>query len=81
MEQVMIPEIADSQIRAMSVDERLELIDRLWDSLNELDSDGHILSLMPEQEQELDRRVDLLEAGQLVSSPMPEVFERLRSRT
>lgn len=77
----MIPEIADSQIRAMSVDERLELIDRLWDSLNELDSDGHILSLMPEQEQELDRRVDLLEAGQLVSSPMPEVFERLRSRT
>jgi putative addiction module component (TIGR02574 family) len=48
-------------ISTMSVDERLSLLDQLWDSLHDSSS---ALRLSSEQEAELDRRLDEVDAGE-----------------
>jgi putative addiction module component (TIGR02574 family) len=46
-------------VRQLSRDERLDLIEQLWDSLS--DDERNALPLTTEQERELDRRLDVLD--------------------
>ncbi len=63
-------------ILAMSPAERLELIGELWDSLEADD-----VELSPEQQAELDRRLDSLEATGPTGAPWHEVEIRIRARS
>jgi putative addiction module component (TIGR02574 family) len=65
----------DDAILALSPEERLDLIDRLWESL-----EPEHISLTPEQEAELDRRVALLDAGKADIRPWEEFKAELDSR-
>ena len=63
----------------LSRDERLDLIEQLWDSLSDDERDS--LPLTAEQEQELDRRLDAAEkAGPLGISP-EELRKQVRRRS
>ena len=59
----------------MSVDERLSLLDQLWDSLHDSSS---ALGLSSEQEAELDRRLDEVDAGETGGRSWEEIQQRLR---
>ena len=61
----------------LPVDERLRLIDALWESLRQSPVD---LALSPEQEQELDRRWRAYQDNPDAGSPWPEVRDRMLSR-
>ena len=69
-------------IEKMSPDERLELMEELWDSLRKEPSS---VPLTPAQEAELDRRLDALEAdiesGATLGIPWDEVMDRIRNRS
>ncbi len=69
-------------IESMSAEERLELLEQLWDSLRKTPSS---VPLTDAQEQELDRRLDDLEAdiesGAPLGIPWDEVLQRIRNRT
>ena len=56
----------------------LRLIEELWDSLTE---DPGAIPLTNAQREELDRRLDDLEASGPVGIPWDEVLQRIRSRT
>lgn len=73
----MRPALDDSDIQQMTVDERLDLIAHLWDSLVD---QGSPPNLTPAQEAELDRRIDAFEADPNRGAPWDEVKLRLRSR-
>jgi len=60
----------------LAIDERLALLDELWDSVNSSLSLSRQLS--PEQKAELDRRLDALEAGDDRGRPAAEVLAELR---
>ena len=68
-------------IERMSPEERLELLEQLWDSLRKTPSS---VPLTDAQEQELDRRLDDLEAdiesGTALGIPWDEVLQRIRNR-
>ena len=68
-------------IERMSPEERLELLEQLWDSLRKTPSS---VPLTDAQEQELDRRLDDLEAdiesGAALGIPWDEVLQRIRNR-
>jgi len=67
--------LANIEIERMTASERLELIDRLWSSL---DSDEAILPpLTKEQEAEIDRRLDLLATDPSRVSPWRETKKRI----
>jgi putative addiction module component (TIGR02574 family) len=66
-------------VRQFSRDERLELIEQLWDSLSDEERDS--LPLTVEQEQELDRRLDALEKDGPVGISPDELREQLRRRS
>lgn len=59
-------------------DERLELLEELWDSLS---SESEPLPLTEEQEAELDRRLDALDREGAVGVSAEELRERIRSRS
>ena len=59
-------------------DERLELLEELWDSLS---SEGEPLPLTEEQEAELDRRLDALDREGAVGVSAEELRERIRNRS
>ena len=59
-------------------DERLELLEELWDSLS---SESEPLPLTEEQEAELDRRLDALDREGAVGVSTEELRERIRSRS
>ena len=69
-------------IEKLSPDERLELLEELWDSLRKEPSS---VPLTPAQQEELDRRLDDLEAdiasGATLGIPWDEVLERIRNRS
>ncbi len=69
-------------IEKLSPDERLELLEELWDSLRKEPSS---VPLTPAQQQELDRRLDDLEAdiesGVPLGIPWGEVLQRIRNRS
>lgn len=65
----------DLDLSAMTVEERLELIARLWDSLEESD-----VPLTQAQEEELARRVAEMEANPQHQMPWEEVRDRILGR-
>ena len=69
-------------IERLSPDERLELMEQLWESLRE---DPSSIPLTEAQREELDRRLDDLEAdiqsGAPLGIPWDEVLQRIRNRT
>jgi putative addiction module component (TIGR02574 family) len=66
-------------VQRLSRDERLELIEQLWDSLSDEERDS--LPLTAEQEQELDRRLDAVEREGPVGISSDELHQRVRSRS
>ena len=65
------------EIDKLSVDERLELIDALWESITDRDA---LFELTEEEKQELDRRVADAEAHPETGMTWEEVRDRLRKR-
>ena len=61
----------------LTVDERLNLLDEIWDSLS---ATPEAIPLMDWQREELDRRMDDLEREGPVGSSWEEVESRIRSR-
>ena len=64
-------------IAALTPEERLSLLERLWDSLA---ATPEAIPLTEAQREELDRRLDDLEADGAVGIPWDEVLSRIRSR-
>ena len=64
-------------IEDLSPEERLQLLDRLWESLR---SHPEQLPLTAAQREELDRRLDELDRGETEGIPWEEVLERLRNQ-
>lgn len=67
----------DLDITALTPDERLSLLEQLWDSLA---STPGTVPLTEAQRAELDRRLDDLELEGPVGIPWEEVLSRIRSR-
>lgn len=66
-----------SDIRKIPVDERIRLVEDLWDSIA---ADQHVLALTPEQQVELDKRLDAYEADKNPGRSAEEVIEDIRKR-
>jgi putative addiction module component (TIGR02574 family) len=64
-------------IETLSPEERLKLLEELWDSLS---SSPDAVPLTEPQRQELDRRLDELERGGPGDIPWEEVQRRISSR-
>jgi putative addiction module component (TIGR02574 family) len=64
-------------IAKLSAEERLELLERLWDSLSET---PEALPMTNAQREELDRRLDELDREGPVGIPWNEVLDRIRNR-
>lgn len=67
----------DVDIASLTPEERLSLLEELWDSLASV---PEVLPLTPGQRAELDRRLDDLDAEGPVGIPWDEVLRRIRSR-
>ena len=65
------------QILALSVPERMRLIETLWDSIAEA---PEILPVSDAERDELDRRLDAYHKNPGTGSPWAEVLERLKKR-
>ena len=65
-------------IAELSAEERLSLLERLWDSLAVT---PEAIPLTEPQREELDRRLDHLEVEGPVGIPWDEVLSRIRNRT
>lgn len=62
----------------LSPEERLRLIEELWDSLNDK---PHTVPLTNAQREELDRRLDDLERSRPEGIPWDQVLQQIRSRS
>ena len=65
-------------ITQLSPEQRLELLEQLWDSLS---STPDAVPLTAAQREELDRRLDEIDRDGPVGIPWDEVMRRIRSRT
>jgi putative addiction module component (TIGR02574 family) len=63
-------------ISSLTLEERIELIEQLWDSL-----DAEQLELSDDQRTELDRRLDALEQRGPTGRSWPEVETSIRGRS
>jgi putative addiction module component (TIGR02574 family) len=63
-------------LEGLTIDERLDLIERLWDSLG---SAANTIALTPTQRDELNRRVDDLDREGPTGTPWDEAIRRIRS--
>jgi putative addiction module component (TIGR02574 family) len=70
-------DVMKSDLRKLPLDERLELVEDLWDSIA---ADNNALPLTPEQRAELDRRLDAYEADGDPGRPAEEVIEEIRKK-
>jgi putative addiction module component (TIGR02574 family) len=70
--------MATIDITRLTPEERLELLEQLWDSLS---STPDAVSLTDAQREELDRRLDDSDRDGPVGIPWDEVMRRIRSRT
>jgi putative addiction module component (TIGR02574 family) len=64
-------------IAAMTVDERLSLMDRLWESLQQ---DPEALQLSDAQEADLDRRLDEIDHGDSSGRSWDAIRDEYRTR-
>lgn len=62
-------------IATLSPDERLELLEQLWDSLS-----AEAIPMTDAQTEELDRRLDDLDREGPIGIPWNEVLDRIRNR-
>jgi putative addiction module component (TIGR02574 family) len=65
------------EIGKLTTDERLQLIEQLWNSLSETPD---AVRLAGAQRKELDRRLDELDREGPGGIPWAEVYQRIRSR-
>ena len=68
---------ATVDIDELSSEERLELIERLWESLRD---DPRSVPLTPQQRAELDRRLDELDREEPTGIPWEEVARQIRGK-
>jgi putative addiction module component (TIGR02574 family) len=66
-------------VKQLSKDERLDLIEQLWDSLSDEERDS--LPLAADQEEELDRRLDALDREGPVGISSDELRKQIRGRS
>jgi putative addiction module component (TIGR02574 family) len=64
-------------IASLSPEERLQLLEQLWDSLSET---PEAIPMTDAQREELDRRLDDLDREGPVGIPWNEVLDRIRNR-
>jgi putative addiction module component (TIGR02574 family) len=64
-------------IGKLSPEQRLELLEQLWESLSEM---PEAVPMTDAQREELDRRLDDLDREGPVGIPWNEVLDRIRSR-
>lgn len=69
--------LSQHDIEMLTVEERLDLIERVWDSLTVTQDD---IPLTDPQRAELDRRIDQLEENGPVGIPWEQVVDRIKSR-
>jgi putative addiction module component (TIGR02574 family) len=69
--------MASIDIAHLSFDERLRLLDELWESLSQT---PEAIPLTDAQRQELDRRLDELDREGAVGIPWEDVLRRIRGR-
>ena len=69
--------LSQHDIEMLTVKERLELIERVWDSLAMTQDD---IPLTNSQRAELDRRIDELEERGPVGIPWEQVLDRIKSK-
>jgi len=69
--------MASVDIASLSLEERLRLLDELWESLS---AKPEALPLTTAQREELDRRLDDLDREGPVGIPWEEVLGRIRKR-
>jgi putative addiction module component (TIGR02574 family) len=67
----------DANLRNLPLDERLRLVEDLWDSIA---ADQSMLPLTPDQRAELDQRLDAYEADCDPGRPAEEVIADIRKR-
>jgi len=70
--------MATIDIASLSLEERLRLLDELWESLSRT---PEAIPLTNAQRQELDRRLDDLDREGPTGTPWEEVLRRVRGRT
>jgi putative addiction module component (TIGR02574 family) len=66
----------DAALTQLSLPERVELAQRLWDSVH---ADACAAPFTPEQLAELDRRIEAIDSGEVVCEPWETVRDRLHS--
>lgn len=67
--------------RSLSVDERLQLVGDIWDSIaDEAHATPELLPLSDSQKVELDRRIAEYEADPSTGIPMPQALDGIRAR-
>ncbi len=66
-------------VKQLSKDERLDLIEQLWESLSDEERDS--LPLAGDQEEELDRRLDALDREGPVGISSDELRKQIRGRS
>ena len=69
--------ISIAEVLALPLDERLKLVETIWESIAEL---PEALQLTQAQEAELDRRLDAYRNDPTAGSPWPEVKARILKR-
>ena len=69
--------ISQHDIEMLTVEERLNLIERLWDSLSVTQ---HDIPLTDAQRAELDRRLDELEEKGPIGVPWEQVVDSIKSK-
>ncbi len=69
--------LSEREIETMTVEERLSLLERVWDSLS---ASPEEIPLTDAQREELDRRIDDLEREGPTGIPWEEVLDRIRNR-
>lgn len=67
----------NSKLRKLPIDERIRLVEDLWDSIA---ADQDALSLTSEQQAELDRRLSAFESDGDPGRPADEVIADIRKR-
>ena len=67
----------NSNLKLLPVDERIRLVEDLWDSIA---SDQSALPLTPDQRAELDKRLDAFEITKDPGRPVDEVISEIRNR-
>lgn len=66
----------NANLDQLSLAERVELAQRLWDSVH---ADACAAPFTPEQLAELDRRIEVIDSGEVACEPWETVRDRLRS--